>query len=152
MKEKVILLVEDDRGDQELARRALSKNNIRNPIIVANDGAEALDYLFAAGAHAGRDPADLPTVVLLDIKLPKIDGLEVLRRLRANERTRLLPVVLLTSSKEDRDRLEGYLSGANSYVSKPIEFGEYTAAIGQLGSYWLMRNEPPPLPPPRPAG
>ena len=144
MKNKVILLVEDSQRDEELALRALRKNNIKNEVVVARDGAEALDYLFATGAYAGRNTAELPTVVLLDIKLPKIDGLEVLRRLRADERTKLLPVVLLTSSKEDKDRLAGYTSGANSFVRKPIEFAEFSDAIRQLGLYWLILNEPPP--------
>jgi len=144
MKDKVILLVEDSQRDEELALRALRKNNITNEVAVARDGAEALDYLFATGAHAGRNAAELPTVVLLDIKLPKVDGLEVLRRLRADARTKLLPVVLLTSSKEDKDRLAGYASGANSFVRKPIEFAEFSEAIRQLGLYWLILNEPPP--------
>ncbi len=144
MNEKVILLVEDSQRDEELALRALRKNNIRNEVVVARDGAEALDYLFATGAHAGRDTAELPTVVLLDLKLPKVDGLEVLRRIRADERTRLLPVVILTSSKEDKDRLAGYSSGANSFVRKPIEFTEFSDAVRQLGLYWLLLNEAPP--------
>lgn len=144
MNEKVILLVEDSQRDEELALRALKKNNIRNEVVVARDGVEALDYLFGTGAHAGRDVAELPTIVLLDIKLPKLDGLEVLRRLRADPRTKLLPVVLLTSSKEDNDRLVGYTSGANSFVRKPIEFAEFSEAIRQLGLYWLILNEPPP--------
>jgi two-component system response regulator len=144
MKDKVILLVEDSQRDAELALRALKKNNIKNEVVVARDGEEALDYLFGTGAHTGRNTAELPTVVLLDIKLPKIDGLEVLRRLRADERTKLLPVVILTSSKEDKDRLEGYASGANSYVRKPIEFSEFAEAVRQLGLYWLILNEPPP--------
>jgi len=144
MNDKVILLVEDSQRDEELALRALRKNNIQNRVVVARDGAEALDYLRATGAHAGRNTAELPTVVLLDIKLPKIDGLEVLRRLRADERTKLLPVVILTSSKEDKDRLAGYSSGANSFVRKPIEFAEFSEAIRQLGLYWLILNEPPP--------
>jgi len=141
---KVLLLVEDSPGDEELAIRALRKNNIRNEVVVARDGAEALDFLFATGAYAGRDVSDLPTVVLLDIKLPKIGGLEVLRRIRADERTRTLPVVILTSSKEDRDRMEGYDSGANSFVRKPIEFAEFCESIRLLGLYWLILNEPPP--------
>ena len=145
MTDKVILLVEDSQRDEELALRALRKNNIKNEVIVARDGVEALDYLFGTGTYAGRNTLDgLPTVVLLDIKLPKIDGLEVLRRIRADERTKLLPVVILTSSKEDRDRLEGYASGANSYVRKPIEFSEFAEAVRQLGLYWLILNEPPP--------
>ena len=144
MKEKVILLVEDSQRDEELVLRALRKNNIKNEVVIARDGAEALDYLFATGVHAGRNAAELPTVVLLDIKLPKIDGLEVLRRIRSDERTKLLPVVILTSSKEDKDRLAGYTSGANSFVRKPIEFAEFSEAIRQLGLYWLILNEPPP--------
>lgn len=145
MKEKVILLVEDNQHDETLMLRALRKNNIRNEVVVTRDGVEALDYLFATGAHAGRNIAEQPTVVLLDIKLPKIDGLEVLRRIRGDERTRLLPVVILTSSQEDKDRLAGYTSGANSYVRKPIEFAEFSEAVRQLGLYWLLLNEPPPL-------
>lgn len=142
MKHKVIFLVEDNERDLELAMRALRKHNIKNEVAVARDGVEALDYLFATGAHAGRNTAELPAVVLLDLKLPKIDGLEVLRRIRADERTKLLPVVILTSSKEDKDRLEGYISGANSFVRKPIAFGEFSEAVGQLGLYWLILNEP----------
>jgi len=143
--DKVILLVEDSQRDEELAIRALRKNNIKNEVIVARDGEEALDYLFGTGTHAGRNTAEIPTVILLDIKLPKIDGIEVLRRLRANEKTKLLPVVILTSSKEDKDRLDGYTSGANSYVRKPIEFGEFAEAVRQLGLYWLLLNEPAPV-------
>lgn len=144
MKDKVILLVEDSQRDEELALRALRKNNIKNEVVLARDGAEALDYLFGTGAHAGRNTAELPAVVLLDIKLPRIDGLEVLRRLRADERTELLPVVILTSSNEEKDRLEGYISGANSYVRKPIDFSEFAEVVRQLGLYWLLLNEPPP--------
>ena len=144
MKNKVILLVEDSQHDEELVLRALRKHNIQNEVVVTRDGAEALDYLFAAGEHAGRNSAEQPAVVLLDIKLPKIDGLEVLRRIRGDERTKLLPVVILTSSKEDKDRFEGYASGANSFVRKPIEFAEFSNAIGQLGLYWLLLNEAPP--------
>jgi two-component system, response regulator len=144
MKNKVILLVEDSKSDEELTLRALRKNNIETDVVVARDGVEALDYLFGGGAYAGRNTADVPTVVLLDIKLPKIDGLEVLRRVRADERTKLLPVVILTSSKEDKDRLTGYTSGANSFVRKPIEFAEFSEAIRQLGIYWLILNQPPP--------
>ena len=146
MTERIILLVEDSRRDEELALRALRKNNITNRVVVARDGVEALDYLFGTGPFEGGDTSVLPTVVLLDIKLPKVDGLEVLRRIRADERTRLLPVVILTSSKEDTDRLHGYGMGANSYVRKPIEFSEFAEAVRQLGLYWLILNEPPPLP------
>ncbi|MBI3071523.1 MAG: response regulator [Deltaproteobacteria bacterium] len=144
MTNKVILLVEDSRSDEELMLRALKKSNITNEVVVARDGALALDYLFGTGAHAGRDTADLPTVVLLDLQLPKINGLEVLQRIRADERTKLLPVVILTSSKEEGDRLKGYRNGANSFVQKPIKFAEFSKAITQLGLYWLILNEPPP--------
>jgi two-component system response regulator len=144
MKNKVILLVEDNPDDEELTLHAFEKNNINNTIVVAHDGAEALDYLFGTGIYAGRDPYDLPLVVLLDLKLPKIDGLEVLRRIRDNEKTQLLPVVLLTSSNEEEDRLKGYMLGANSYVRKPVDFDEFVRAAGQLGLYWILLNEPPP--------
>jgi two-component system response regulator len=139
-----LLLVADSQRVVVRVLRALRNNNIKIVVVVERDGADALDYLFATGAHTGRNTAELPTVVLLDIKLPKIDGLEVLRRLRADERTKLLPVVILTSSKEDKDRLAGYTSGANSFVRKPIEFAEFSEAIRQLGLYWLILNEPPP--------
>ena len=145
MKDKVILLVEDTERDEELTVRALRKNSILNEVVVAHDGQEALDYLFAEGQYAGRVNAELPTVVLLDLKLPKVDGLEVLRRLRADDRTKLLPIVLLTSSNEEKDRLQGYESGANSFVRKPIGFVEFSEAIRQLGLYWLLLNEPPPV-------
>jgi len=144
MIEKTILLVEDNPRDEALTLRALKKNNIRNEVVVAHDGVEALDYLFGTGGHAGRDPTDLPVVVLLDLKLPKIDGIEVLRRIRADQRTKLQPVVILTSSNEERDRLEGYGSGANSYVRKPVEFPEFAEAVRQVGIYWVLLNEPPP--------
>jgi two-component system response regulator len=146
MHDKVILLVEDNPDDEALTLRALKKNNIRNAVVVARDGAEALDYLFGTGASAGREALELPQVVLLDLKLPKVDGLEVLRRLRAHPRTRLLPVVILTSSKEERDLVNGYALGANSYVRKPVDFAEFTEAVRQLGLYWLILNEPPPAP------
>lgn len=149
MTEKIILLVEDDPRDEALTLRALKKSNILNEVVVARDGAEALDYLFGQGKHAGRTPADLPAVVLLDLKLPKVDGLEVLRRVRSDDGTRLLPVVILTSSNEDKDRLDGYSSGANSYVRKPVEFTEFARAVQQLGLYWLLLNESPPPPPTR---
>jgi two-component system response regulator len=144
MKDRIILLVEDNRMDETLTLRALTKSNVGNPVIVARDGAAALDYLFASGTYAERDASDLPAVILLDLKLPKVDGFQVLRRVRADARTRLLPVVILTSSDEDQDRLEGYNSGANSYVRKPIAAAEFTAAVGQLGRYWLQLNQPPP--------
>jgi two-component system response regulator len=140
----VILLVEDNPDDEALTLRAFSKNNIRNPVVVARNGAEALDYLFARGAYAGRDVADLPQVVLLDLKLPKVEGLEVLRQIRADERTELLPVVILTSSREEQDLVEGYRLGANSYVRKPVNFDEFVEAARQLGLYWLLLNEVPP--------
>jgi two-component system, response regulator len=142
--DRMILLVEDSEKDQELTLRALRKNKISSEVVVARDGSEALDFLFADGIHAGRDPRALPRLILLDLNLPKIDGLEVLRRLRANERTRLLPVVILTSSNEERDRLAGYTNGANSYVRKPIDFNEFSEAVRQLGLYWLTVNQPPP--------
>jgi two-component system response regulator len=143
MSEKVILLVEDNPDDQALTRRALTKNNILNDIVVAQDGVEALDYLFATGAHVGRNTDILPAVILLDLKLPKVDGLEVLRRVRADERTRMLPVVILTSSKEEQDVAQGYSLGANSYIRKPVDFGQFMEAVRQLGLYWLVLNEPP---------
>jgi CheY-like chemotaxis protein len=143
MSENVILLVEDDPDDEALALRALRRNNIKNDVVVARDGVEALDYLFATGAYASRDLTEQPQVVLLDLKLPRLDGLEVLRRLRADPRTALLPVVVLTSSKEDRDIVESYACGANSYVRKPVEFNEFSEAVRQLGLYWLLLNEKP---------
>ena len=143
MTRKRILLVEDNPDDEALTLHALATNKIGNQVVVARNGVEALDYLFATGPHAGRDAHCLPTVVLLDIKLPKIDGLEVLRRIRADERTRLLPVVLLTSSNEEEDRLRGYALGANSYVRKPVDFDDFVQAAGQLGLYWMLLNQPP---------
>jgi len=142
--EKTILLVEDNPDDELLTLRALRKNKILNDVTVVRDGAEALDYLFGAGQYAGRDTRDMPQVVLLDLKLPKLDGLEVLRRLRADELTRRLPVVVLTSSDEEQDILASYDLGANSYVRKPVEFHEFIDALGQLGLYWLVLNQPPP--------
>jgi len=144
MREKVILLVEDNSDDEDLTIRALRKNNIANEIVVARDGAQALDFLFRRGEYEGRNPTELPEVVLLDLKLPKIDGLEVLRQLRSDERTKRLPVVILTSSAEDSDRLRGYNLGANSYVRKPVDFVEFTEGVRQLGLYWLVLNVPPP--------
>jgi two-component system response regulator len=142
MSEKSILLVEDNPDDEALTLHAFAANKIRNRVIVARDGVQAMDYLFRTGPHAGTRLC-LPTVVLLDIKLPKIDGLEVLRRIRADERTHLLPVVLLTSSDEEEDRLRGYALGANSYVRKPVDFDRFVQAAGQLGLYWLLLNESP---------
>jgi two-component system response regulator len=145
MRNGVMLLVEDDSHDEALTLRALSKNGIRNEVVVIRDGAQALDYLFGRNAYAGRDLSELPAVMLLDLKLPKIDGLEVLRQVRACPRTKWLPIVILTSSDEDRDRAEGYGMGANSYVRKPVAFSEFASAVHQLGVYWLLLNEPPPL-------
>jgi len=144
MNDKIILLVEDNPDDETLTLRALKKNNISNQVIVARDGAEALDYLFGTGQYSGRDPNVTPQVVLLDLKLPKVDGLQVLRQLRANESTKFLPVVILTSSNEDQDRLTGYSLGANSYVRKPVDFNQFIEAVRQLGLYWLILNEQPP--------
>ena len=140
---KTILLVEDNPDDEVLTRRALKKNNIGNEVVVARDGAEALDYLFGMGTYEGRDMSEMPQVVLLDLKLPKVDGLEVLRRLRADERTRLLPVVILTSSGEQQDLVDGYGYGANSYIRKPVDFAQFVEAVRQLGLYWLVLNETP---------
>lgn len=141
---KFILLVEDNPDDEALTLRAFKTNHILNEVVVARDGQEALDYLFGTGPHAGRDTSVQPSLILLDLKLPKVEGLEVLRRIRAEARTRLLPVVILTSSKEDRDRLAGYSLGCNSFVRKPVDFSEFVKASGQLGLYWLMLNEAPP--------
>ena len=145
-RKKAILLVEDNPDDELLTLRAFRKNKIANDVVVVRDGAEALDYVFARGAHQSRDIADLPEVVLLDLNLPKVPGLEVLRTIRADERTRSLPVVVLTSSVEDRDLIEGYRLGANSYIRKPVEYEEFVEAVRQLGLYWLVLNEPPPRP------
>ena len=143
MSDKAILLVEDNPDEELLTLDALEANRVGNKVIVARNGVEAIDYLFGEGAYAGRDVMDLPAVVLLDLKLPKIDGLEVLRRIRADERIRLLPVVILTSSNEEKDRIKGYSLGANSYVRKPVDFDEFIKAAGQLGLYWLLLNQPP---------
>jgi two-component system response regulator len=142
--DKVILLVEDNATDEALTLRALKKSNVRNAVVVAHDGAEALDYLFGRAAGAAPTTRLLPQLILLDLKLPKVDGLEVLRRIRADARTRLLPVVILTSSKEEKDRIDGYSLGANSYVRKPVDFLQFADAVRQLGLYWLVVNEPPP--------
>lgn len=139
-----ILLVEDNPDDELLTMRALRSKDVANEIVVARDGAEALDYLFANGEFAGRDPADHPTLMLLDLKLPKIDGLEVLRRVRADERTKLMPVAILTSSDEQKDMIDSYGLGANSYVRKPVDFDEFRDAVHQLHLYWILLNEPPP--------
>jgi two-component system, response regulator len=143
MDNKIILLVEDNPDDEVLTVRALKKNNILNDMVVARDGAEALDYLFGAGSYADRDMTVMPQLILLDLKLPKIDGLEVLRRVRGDERTRLLPVVVLTSSSEEQDVIESYRLGANSYIRKPVDFTQFTAAINNLGLYWLVLNVSP---------
>ncbi len=144
MKNRIILLVEDNPDDVELTLLSFQKHNIFNEVVVVRDGAEALDYLFSTGAYAKRDKSIMPAVILLDLKLPKINGLEVLRRLRADERTKLLPVVILTSSKDEQDILNGYKLGANSYVRKPVDFTQFSEAVKQLGLYWLLVNEPPP--------
>jgi two-component system response regulator len=138
---RVILLVEDTADDEELTIRALKSAKIANPIVVARDGEEALEYLFARGKYSGRDVLDMPQVVLLDLKLPKLDGFEVLARIRADERTRLLPVVILTSSREEQDVVTGYSGGANSYVCKPVEMNEFTQAVQKLSVFWLLVNE-----------
>lgn len=142
--EKVILLVEDNPSDIGLTRRALEKNGIRNPLSVAEDGQTALDYLFGTGVHANRDTNEQPILILLDLKLPRIDGLEVLRRIRADNRTRRIPVVILTSSSEEQDLAAGYDLGTNSYVRKPVDFHQFSEVVKQLGLYWLVINQPPP--------
>jgi CheY-like chemotaxis protein len=144
MTDKTLLLVEDDPSDVELTRRALARSHVANELVVAADGQEALDYLFGEGGHAGRDPAALPALVLLDLKLPKIDGLGVLRRIRADERTRRLPVVVLTSSREEQDVAASYDLGVNSYIRKPVDFLRFAEAVQQVGLYWLLLNEAPP--------
>lgn len=147
MNNRPILLIEDNPDDEALTLRALQKNNIKNDVVVARDGVQALDFLFGTGAHAGRDTRVMPHVILLDLKLPKVSGFEVLKALRADSRTRLLPVVILTSSNEEQDRVEGYGLGANSYVRKPVEFGSFIEAVRQLGLYWLILNESAPQAP-----
>jgi two-component system response regulator len=141
--DETILLVEDNPDDVELTMRAFKKNNIANNVVVAHDGVEALDYLFGKGAYAGRDTMDMPRLILLDLKLPKLDGLQVLERLRNDERTKLTPVVILTSSKEEHDLVTGYQNGANSYVRKPVDFNQFVDAVRQIGLYWLLINEHP---------
>jgi two-component system response regulator len=144
MMDRVILLVEDNENDEVLTLRALKKSNIGNRVVVVRDGAEALDYLFTRGAHAARPATEVPQVILLDLKLPKIDGLEVLRALRGDDRTKLLPVVVLTSSVEEQDVIRSYGLGANSYVRKPVDFNQFVDAVRQLGLYWLVINQPLP--------
>lgn len=144
--DKTILLVEDNPDDVELNLRALRKYNVTNHVVVVGDGAEALDYLFGMGTYQGRDTGDLPTIVLLDLKLPKIDGLKVLQQLRSDPRTRLIPVIVLTSSSQEKDVIESYRLGCNSYIRKPVDFAEFLEAVRQLGLYWLLINESPPKP------
>ncbi len=138
-----ILLIEDNPDDEELTRLAFEKNNITNPLIVMHDGAEALEYIFGSGAYAGRDVCDQPQVIILDLKLPRVNGLEVLRRIRGDDRTRLIPVVILTSSKEEEDLLSAYKLGTNAYVRKPVDFLQFTEAVKRLGLFWLLLNESP---------
>lgn len=144
MNGRSILLVEDNPDDEALTLRALRKNNIANQVVVARDGVEALDYLWGRGVHEGRDLKQEPALVLLDLKLPRVDGLEVLRQMRADRRTALMPVVILTSSKEEQDLIDGYALGANAYVRKPVDFDQFMDAVRQLGLFWLVLNEPPP--------
>ena len=144
MERKKILLVEDDPDHEALTLRALRKSNIVNEVDVARDGAEALDYMFGTGAHQGRDVNSMPSVILLDLNLPKVSGLDILRRLRADDRTKLIPVVILTSSLEEQDLVKGYELGCNSYAVKPVDFAQFAEAVNKLGLYWLVINEPPP--------
>ena len=141
----MILLVEDNPDDEALTIRALQKNNILNTVVVARDGAEALDFLFGMGKHSGRDTSILPELVLLDLNLPKLNGLEVLKRVREDARTKLLPVVILTTSNEEQDKLKSYTLGANSFIRKPVDFQQFSEAIRQLGVYWLVLNQSPPV-------
>lgn len=145
MGERYILLVEDNPDDEELTLLSLRKNNLAHDIVVVRDGVEAIEFLFGTGQYAGRDISQTPTVILLDLKLPKLDGLGVLKRLRADDRTRSLPVVVLTSSSQDADVLASYNLGANSYVRKPVEFGAFVEAVSSLGLYWVLLNRPPPV-------
>lgn len=145
IKQKVILLVEDNPDDEALTIRALNRHHISNGIVVAHDGVEALDYLFATGLYADRDTAPQPAVILLDLKLPRLNGLDVLRRLRQDERTKLLPVVILTTSNEEQDLLDSYSLGCNSYIRKPVDFLQFAEAIRHLGMYWLLMNQSPPV-------
>lgn len=145
MSERYILLVEDNPDDEELTLLSLRKNNLAHEVVVVRDGVEAIEFLFGSGQYAGRDVTQAPTVILLDLKLPKLDGLGVLKRLRADERTRSLPVVVLTSSSQDADVLASYNLGANSYVRKPVEFGSFVEAVSSLGLYWVLLNRPPPM-------
>lgn len=138
-----ILLVEDNPNDVELTLRALKRNNLANRVFVVKDGAEALEFLFATGAHADRDVENSPRVVLLDLKLPKVDGLEVLRRIKSDERTKAIPVVVLTSSREQRDMVESYQLGVNSYIVKPVDFEKFVQAVSEVGLYWVLLNQPP---------
>lgn len=144
MLEKIILLVDDNETDVFLAQRALKKNNIANKVIVVTAGEEALDYLFGKGKYAGRDLSEMPAVTILDIKMPRMDGLEVLKQIRANPLTRHIPVVMLTASKEDSDKFKSYTEGCNAYVTKPVDFDQFAEAVKQLGLFWLVLNEPPP--------
>ena len=146
MKQSYILQVEDNIDDVELTLLAFKNSHIQNEVVVVRDGAEALDYLFGTGAYAGRDTDIMPAVTLLDLNLPKINGLEVLRRIRGDERTKLLPVIILTSSKEEQDLISSYKLGANSYIRKPVDFAQFSEAVRLLGLYWLLLNEPPPGP------
>ena len=145
MTDKIILLVEDNPDDADLTLRALKQHKILNEVVLANDGVEALDYLFGTGAYAGRDTSQMPQLILLDLKLPKVDGFEVLRRLRADDRTRFLPVVVLTSSKEEQDVIKAYHCQVNSYIVKPVDFVQFAEAVRLLGLYWLVLNELPPV-------
>jgi CheY-like chemotaxis protein len=145
VRDKIILLVEDNPDDEALAIRALKRNHISNEIVVAHDGVEALDFMFGTGMYVGRDISIKPTVILLDLKLPRVDGIEVLRRLRKDDRTKLVPVVVLTTSSEEQDMLDSYSLGCNSYIRKPVDFIQFSEAIRQLGMYWLLMNEPPPV-------